>query len=785
MVTTVVVAATVSAVAAASTLVVVAAVVVLVVTLLLVGLSVSAEAGSLELLAVHALLVSAVAVSLANVGLAVGVLVPHGGHSVHAHSLLHAGGRGDATGLAALLLSLLGTLLVLVVGGSTTGSGGGTVDAGASGKAGSTTGAGSGLGLLAERSAEAHAVGGTVHAHTSVGGGTVSLGDLLLGLSRGGLGLGLGSGRGGGSLGLGGEGGGVELALEVLNIDNALRGHGGHHTAKSGRRAGRRNAGGGGSLGLGNLGGEGLGSGRGGSLAGRSRIVATLGLSERAKGKVDALVLVTIVGVPLAKVENVGGLLLSGRGTRRSTGGRELGGGRDLGAGNGAGIGRTDDGRRLGNGRVGGRSPSGGIDVGASDRGRESYLLGRRSVGGRSDRGRGYRRHLLLGFLDGGFRSLGLDGILRSNGNGLGLRLGGIEDGGRTLGGPDIAPGRGLGNRGLGGGGTRRCGVVIGDNSHGRLLRFRGSGLSGCSRSRRGLGLGGGSSWSSRRLGSRGSRSRRSRRRSRLAPGSRTPRSAGYRGRTAILGLLRHHRGRGRGSSRGSRSRTRSSSSSSSPSSAATVVAASATSTSVAISGPSASTSTAAAAAASVVPAVATIAATVAVAAAAPSGGLRGRLVLLRLLLFHLPLGLDLLGLIPPLDDGGLDGVLVPLEGLYERVQILPLVLGTGISELMDGWINRGSSISFHAFIGHRQIKINCNSFCASWRSVDRTEEISFRDTENTIEKEVERTNTRVRHYDIRRLQTYGCICIASTMGPMPSIPKAWLQSIDLENDTK
>ena len=694
MVTAVVVAAAVSAVAAASTLVVVAAVVVLVVTLLLVGLSVSAEAGSLELLAVHALLVSTVAISLTNVGLAVGVLVPHGGHSVHAHSLLHAGGRGDATGLAALLLSLLGTLLVLVVGGSTTGGSGGTVDAGASSKAGSTAGAGSGLGLLAERSAEAHAVGSTVHAHASVGGGTVSLGDLLLGLSRGGLGLGLGSGRGGGSLGLGGEGGGVELGLEVLNIDNALRGHGGHHTAKSGRRAGRRNAGGGGSLGLGNLGGEGLGSGRGGSLAGRSRIVATLGLSERAKGKVDALVLVTIVGVPLAKVENVGGLLLSGRGTRRSTGGRELGGGRDLGAGNGAGIGRTDDGRRLGNGRVGGRSPSGGIDVGASDRGRESYLLGRRSVGGRSDRGRGYRRHLLLGFLDGVFRSLGLDGILRSNGDGLGLRLGGIDDGGRPLGGPDIAPGRGLGNRGLGGGGTRRGGVVIGDNSHGRLLRFRGSGLSGCSRSRRGLGLGSRSSWSSRRLGNRGSRSHRSRRRSRLAPGSRRPRSAGYRGRTAILGLLRHHRGRGRGSSRGSRSRrsrTRSSSSSSSPSSAATVVAASATSTSVAISGPSASTSTAAAAS------VATIAATVAVAAAAPSGGLRGRLVLLRLLLFHLPLGLDLLGLIPPLNDGGLDGVLVPLEGLYERVQILPLVLGTGISELMDGSIGDRRYHSMHS----------------------------------------------------------------------------------------
>ena len=49
----------------------------------------------------------------------------------------------------------------------------------------------------------------------------------------------------------------------------------------------------------------------------------------------------------------------------------------------------------------------------------------------------------------------------------------------------------------------------------------------------------------------------------------------------------------------------------------------------------------------------------------------------------------------------------------------------------------------------------------------------------------MERTNTRVRHCDIKGLQTCDCICIASTMGPMPSIPKAWLQSSDLENDTK
>ena len=94
------------------------------------------------------------------------------------------------------------------------------------------------------------------------------------------------------------------------------------------------------------------------------------------------------------------------------------------------------------------------------------------------------------------------------------------------------------------------------------------------------------------------------------------------------------------------------------------------------------------AAAAAVVPAVAPIAAAaVALAAAAPSAasaggrGGRGRR-LLRLLFFHLPLGLDLLGLVPPLHDGGLDRALVALEGLYERVQILPLVLGTGISEL-------------------------------------------------------------------------------------------------------
>jgi hypothetical protein len=99
------------------------------------------------------------------------------------------------------------------------------------------------------------------------------------------------------------------------------------------------------------------------------------------------------------------------------------------------------------------------------------------------------------------------------------------------------------------------------------------------------------------------------------------------------------------------------------------------------------------------VAAVAPIAAAVAVAAAAPStasasrggGGGRGRR-LLRLLFFHLPLGLDLLGLVPPLHDGGLDRSLVALEGLYERVQILPLVLGTGISELdrsssREAWI--------------------------------------------------------------------------------------------------
>mmetsp|Transcript_24779 Transcript_24779/g.71598 ORF Transcript_24779/g.71598 Transcript_24779/m.71598 type:complete len:539 (-) Transcript_24779:1214-2830(-) len=362
---TVVVAAAVSAVAASAALVVVAAVVVLVVSLLLVGLSVSAEPGSLELLAVHVLLVSGVAVSLADVGLAVGVLVPHGRHTVHAarHSLLHAGSGRDAGGLAALLL-------VLVVGGSATSRGGGTVDAtGIGSKARGATRAGGGLGLLlTERSAEAHAIGSTVHAHTSVGRGTISLRDLLLGLSRGGLGL--GSGRSGGGLGLGAEGGRVELGLEVLNVDNSLRGHWRHHATKSRRRAGGGNAGGGG-LGLGNLRGEGLRSGRGGRLAGRGLVdagnVATLGLTERTEGKVDALVLVTLVGVPLAEVEDGSGLLLSGSCARRSTSGRELGGVGDLGAGHRSGVGRTDDGRGLGNGRISGRGPSGGIDVGASD----------------------------------------------------------------------------------------------------------------------------------------------------------------------------------------------------------------------------------------------------------------------------------------------------------------------------------------------------------------------------------------------------------------------------------
>lgn len=62
----------------------------------------------------------------------------------------------------------------------------------------------------------------------------------------------------------------------------------------------------------------------------------------------------------------------------------------------------------------------------------------------------------------------------------------------------------------------------------------------------------------------------------------------------------------------------------------------------------------------------------------------------------------------------------------------------------------------------------------------------SFRDTENTIEKEMERTNTRVRHCDSWRLCAYDCMSVASTLRPIPSIPRAWLRSIRfLENDTK